>query len=225
MSDSPRAYWRLGETSGTTALDQLGGAPGNYRNGVALGAVGALAGDVDRAARFDGRDDVIGMSDPTSGVLDFGTGDFAVEAWVKATADNERAIISKRVFFSSEPYWEVNVTDDGGHKGEVRATVNNGTVTRQAYGPAIRVDKEGLWHHVVVQFDRDFGITIYVDGVSRTTTGTFTGNISNTGELLVGKSTSLFVPYFKGDLDEVALYGRLLPAARIQAHRSAGLGS
>jgi Concanavalin A-like lectin/glucanases superfamily len=204
-------------------VDELGGAPGNYRNGVTLGAVGALAGDTNRAARFDGSNDVIGMSDPTSGVLDFGTGDFTAEAWVKATADNERAIISKRVFFSSQPYWEVTVSDDGGHKGEVRATVYNGTVTRQAYGPAIRVDKDGLWHHVVVLFDRDFGITVYVDGVSRTTTGTFTGNISNSGELLVGKSTSLFVPYFKGDLDEVALYGKLLSAGRIQAHRAAGL--
>ena len=202
----------------------MGGAPGNYRNGVTLGTPGALAGDTNKSARFDGKDDLIGMSDPSSGVLDFGTGDFTIEAWVKATADNERAIISKRVFFSEQPYWEVTVTDDGQHKGEIRAVASNGSVVRLAYGPAIRVDKDGLWHHVVVLFDRDFGITIYVDGVSRTTTGAFTGDISNSAELLVGKSSSFFIPYFKGDLDEVSLYSKLLTPARIQAHLATARG-
>jgi hypothetical protein len=163
------------------------------------------------------------MSDPASGVLDVGTGDFAFEGWVKGTANNERAIASKRVFFSTQPFWEITISDDAGHLGEVKATVYNGSVLRQAYGPAIRVDN-GAWRHVVVQFDRDFGITIYVDGIAKTTTGAFTGNLNNTGEFLLGKSTSLFVPYFKGDLDEVALYGKLLPAARVQAHLTLGRG-
>lgn len=224
MADGPRAYWRLGETSGTTAADEVGGAPGNYRNGLALGLAGAIASDANGAVRFDGTNDVIGMSDPASDVLDVGTSDFAFEAWVKGTANNERAIASKRVFFSSQPFWEITITDDSGHLGEVRAGVYNGGVVRQAYGPAIRVDN-GAWHHIVVQFDRDFGITIYVDGVARTTTGTFTGNLNNSGEFILGKSTSLFVPYYKGDLDEVALYGKLLPAARVQAHLAVGRGS
>ena len=43
------------------------------------------------------------MSDPPSGILDIGTSDATIEAWVKGTANNERAIISKRVFFSSQP--------------------------------------------------------------------------------------------------------------------------
>jgi hypothetical protein len=224
MADGPRAYWRLGETSGATAADEVGGAPGNYRNGVLLGLAGAIAGDTNKSVRFDGVNDIVGMSDPASGVLDAGTGDFAVEAWIKGTANNERAIVSKRVFFSSQPFWEVTITDDSGHLGEVKVGAYNGSVMRQAYGPAIRVDN-GAWHHVVVQFDRDFGITVYVDGIAKTTTGAFTGNMSNTGEFLLGKSTSFFVPYLKGDLDEVALYGKLLPAARIQAHLAVGRGS
>jgi hypothetical protein len=221
LADAPRAYWRLGETSGTVAADELGGGSGQYRNGVVLGAPGALFGDTNTAARFDGTNDLVGMSDPSSGVLDIATGDATIEAWVKATADNERAIISKRVFFTSQPYWEVTVTDDQTHKGEVRVSLSNGTVTRTAYGPAIRVDREG-WHHVVVLLDRDMGITIYVDGVARTTAGAFTGSLANTGELILGKSTNFFIPYYKGDLDEMALYGNLLSPARIQAHLTKG---
>ena len=221
LSDSPRAYWRLGETSGTVASDQVGSAHGQYRNGVALGALGALFGDTNKAVRFDGNNDLVGMSDPASGVLDIGTNDATIEAWVKATAEHERAIISKRVYFTSQPYWEVTVTDDQGHKGEAKVTVYTGSATRSAYGPALRVDRDG-WHHMVVLLDRDAGITVYVDGLSRYTAGAFTGNLGNSGELMLGKSANLFSPYYKGDLDEVALYGGLLTPARIQAHYTKG---
>ena len=187
-----------------------------------LGTPGALFGDADTAARFDGTNDLVGMSDPASGILDISTGDATIEKLgSRATAENERAIISKRVFFTSEPYWEVTVTDDKDHKGEVRVSLSNGAVTRTAYGPAIRVDRNG-WHHVVVLLDRDSGITVLVDGTARTTPGAFTGSLANTGELILGKSTNLFIPYYKGDLDEVALYGNLLSSARIQAHLNMG---
>jgi Concanavalin A-like lectin/glucanases superfamily len=221
MSDSPRAYWRLGETSGTVAGDETGNAPGQYRNGVTLGAVGALFADTNKAAHFDGSNDLVGMSDPASGVLDIGTNDAVVEAWVKGSAENDRAIVSKRVFGTSQPYWELVVTDDQGRKGQARMTVYNGSVTRTAYGPAIRIDRNG-WHHVVVLLDRDTGITIYVDGVSQFTSGALTGSLANSGELILGKSTNFFAPYYKGDLDEVALYGSLLTPARVQAHYSMG---
>ena len=77
---------------------------------------------------------------------------------------------------------------------------------------------------MVVVFDRDSGITVWVDGVSQTTAGALTGNINNTGSLLLGKSPPGSFPYFLGMLDEVALYPSLLPAARVNAHRAAALG-
>jgi Concanavalin A-like lectin/glucanases superfamily len=222
MSDSPRAYWRFGETSGTVAADETGNAPGQYRSGVTLGVLGALFGDTNRAARFDGTNDLVGMSDPASGILDIGTNDATIEAWVKGTEENDRAIISKRVASISQPYWEIVVTDDQSHKGHARVTVYNGSVTRTAYGPLIRVDRNG-WHHVVALLDRDSGITVYVDGVAQTTAGTFTGSLANSAELIVGKSGgSPSSPYYKGDLDEVALYGNLLTSTQIQAHFAKG---
>src|SRR5689334_18534519 len=48
-----RAYWRLG----ASAADETGNAPGTLVGGVALGAPGALSGEPDTAARFDGVDD------------------------------------------------------------------------------------------------------------------------------------------------------------------------
>ncbi len=219
MSDAPHAYWRLGEASGMTAADEMGVAPGVYQNGVTLGAPGAIAGDANTAARLDGANDQVSMGDPASGSLDFGTGDFTVEVWVKTLVNREQAVISKQ---GSGPYWQVTVTDDSGHVGQIRARFFDGAVTLQAYGPAVRVD-DGTWRHVVVVFDRDTGITIYVDGVARATAGPMPGNVSNTAALLVGKAPGYL--YFSGDLDEVVVYARALPLARVQAHFAAGRGS
>jgi Concanavalin A-like lectin/glucanases superfamily len=85
----------------------------------------------------------------------------------------------------------------------------------------VRVD-DGAWHHVVVVFDRDAGITVYVDGVGRFTAGAFTGVIDNSGPFLIGKSTGY--GYFGGTIDEVAVYPSALSAARVQAHHAAGRG-
>jgi hypothetical protein len=219
-ADSPRGYWRLGEVSGTAAVNQTGGANGTYLSGVLLGQLGALTGDSDTAAGFDGGDDRVNMGDPADGSLDFGTGDFTVEAWAKAIANDERAIVSKRAV-GGTAYWQITVTDDGSQIGRIRVSISDGTTTSTVYGPTIRVD-DGNWHHVAVVFDRDVGITIYVDGTAKTTAVVVAGDVSNTGDFLVGKVTGY--PNFKGAIDEVAVYPAALSAAGVAAHRAAGQG-
>jgi hypothetical protein len=219
LSDSPRAYWRLGETHGGQAADETANnLRGAYQNGVTLGVPGAIP-DGDNAARFDGVDDQVNMGDPSSGGLDFGTGDFTVEAWIRTAVNGEQVIASKQGF--SGPFWQITVTDDFGATGTIRARLNNGSVTRQAYGPALHVD-DGAWHHVVVLFGRSSGITIYIDKTFvRQTSGAMTGNVSNSASLLVGGRTIDTYPAFNGDIDEVAVYPELLTPSRIQAHYDA----
>ncbi|MCJ7692985.1 MAG: hypothetical protein MUO22_06170, partial [Sedimentisphaerales bacterium] len=55
---NPLGYWRLGESSGTTATDRAGSYNGTYSGGVTLGTTGALSGDSDTAASFDGSNDM-----------------------------------------------------------------------------------------------------------------------------------------------------------------------
>jgi hypothetical protein len=222
LSDEPRAYWRLAEAIGTAAADELSAAPGTYLGGITLRASGALEGEANTAAAFDGGDDRISAGDPASGSLDFGTGDFSVEAWVKATANDERALVSKRPYTTGSPYWQLTVSDDGSQTGRIRVNMSDGTASLQAYGPAVRVD-DGVWHHVVVVVDRDAGITIHVDGAALTTAGVVSGDVSNAGELQIGKSPGY--AHYKGVIDEVAVYAAALSADRVQAHRAAGLGT
>jgi hypothetical protein len=85
LTDSPIGYWRLGETSGNVAADSSpNGLAGTYTGGVTLGVGGAINGDPNTAARFDGTNDLVSMGDPASGRLDFGTADFTVEALLSA---------------------------------------------------------------------------------------------------------------------------------------------
>jgi hypothetical protein len=53
IADGAVAYWRLGETSGTTAVDSVGGKNGTISGGVTLNQPGALA-DGNKAMLFDG---------------------------------------------------------------------------------------------------------------------------------------------------------------------------
>ena len=216
LADSPRAYWRLGETSGTVAADELGAVPGTYLSGATLGLPGALVGDSSTSVRLDGVDDRVSMGDPADGALDFPSGDLTVEAWVKTAANGERTVFSKRP--STGSYWQATVTDDSGHVGQIRVNASDGVSTRQAYGPVIRVD-DGAWHHVVVVFDRDTGIVVYVDGQSSATAGPLTGDLGNSGPFLIGKATGY--GYLAGDVDEVAVYPAVLAASRVAAHFAA----
>ena len=53
-SFNPHSYWRLGETSGTAAVDEVGGHNATYTSGSVLGKTGAIVGDSNTAAGFTG---------------------------------------------------------------------------------------------------------------------------------------------------------------------------
>ena len=52
-----QSYWRLGETSGTTAADATGQATGSYPGGAGARRARRAALDADTRRRFDGADD------------------------------------------------------------------------------------------------------------------------------------------------------------------------
>ncbi len=98
-----------------------------------------------------------------------------------------------------------------------------------AYGPETHDVNDGLWHHVVVVFDRTAGITVWVDGISNTTAGdTSALDVSSNADLKLGTtmSSSETAGYstFEGALDEVALYAYTLSAAQVQSHWQAAGG-
>src|SRR5262245_66022564 len=83
VADGASAYWRLNETSGTTAVDVIGGANGTISGGVTLGQAGALA-DGDTAMLFDATGEYVSV--PNGSYAAIGTGAMTLECWIKSSA-------------------------------------------------------------------------------------------------------------------------------------------
>jgi hypothetical protein len=82
LADSPAAYWRLGESSGTTAVDQVGVYNGTYINSPTLGVDGIFAGNT--AAGFNGTTQNVNCG-TMAAFLNGRTVGLAVEAWIRIT--------------------------------------------------------------------------------------------------------------------------------------------
>ena len=75
------------------------------------------------------------------------------------------------------------------------------------------------WHHVVATYDNATA-KIYVDGTLRASTTSTVRMAANTLPLMIGRGSDGTRQY-GGVLDEIAIYGTVLPAGRIQAHYAA----
>jgi Concanavalin A-like lectin/glucanases superfamily len=213
-ADGAVAYWRLGETSGTRALDCIGGYTGDISGGVTLGQPGAT-NDGNTAMAFDGSTGLITV--PDGAYKQFGTGPCSVEMWLKETGvvsfrspvdlKNDGATAEAGVAFlvnSPHIYWEAN---PAGGTGSIQLAANNVL--------------NGQWHHIVGVVER--GATdrsrIYVDGVLRNTQDHASAgwNLSSGLSMAIGAARPP-VGFFPGALDDVAIYPTALTPAQIQAH-------
>ncbi|HEX3344140.1 MAG TPA: LamG domain-containing protein [Polyangiaceae bacterium] len=214
LADSPLAYWRLDETSGTVAHDATGhGYDGTYTGTYTLGAAGALAGDPDTAVTLDG---VTGQVDVGDNFDFVGQVPFSFEAWVKPTVvDSEyRHIVTKMAFDTTgNPLTGTYVLLEQGSTVLGFERWSGGATLLAVETPTF--PGAGAWAYVVATFDGTAG-TLYVDGSAVQTAGSGGGVPASGVHLLWGN-------LIKGVIDEAAVYGAALPAARVTAHYQAAL--
>lgn len=206
MSDGPVAYWRLGETSGTAAIDETATVNGTYAGGYTRGVAGALAADTDRAVDLNGISGRISV--PNVAALNL-TSQVSIEAWVNPdSVTGTRWIVNKNTFYYL--YIDNNTTYFG---------------IRTPTAAYLFISKTGLvtlggWQHLVGTYDGT-KMVLYRNGViaveasvtgaiGTTTTGVTIGAVDGTGS------------FFDGSIDEVAIYNRSLTAAQAQAHYQRG---
>lgn len=219
LADDPQWYWRLGETSGNRAFDRADFNDMTVTSGVTRGITGALAGDGDRAATFDGTSAEVAAArtDERPGNL------LTIEAWIRTTTTRGGKIVglgdanvgtsilvdrhlymdnAGRVFFGVRPAAALTV---------------HGT----------RSYNDGQWHHVAATLGTN-GMRLYVDGAqvaSRTdvtTAAPVWGYWRIGGDRLQGWDSDPTSDYFTGSIDEVAVYDRTLSAASIANHHQVG---
>jgi hypothetical protein len=215
LADNPTGYWRLGETTGTTATATIGSVNGTYTNAPQLGGTGAV-NDTDTATSFDGTNDYISMGDNYAYSA---RAAFSVEAWIRPTAATAswRRILSKEA--ANADGWDL-------HLQATTATPNRLAFERHSSGASDLAYSNvaltaGLWYHIAATYDGTT-MTLYVNGSAQSAPVSSTRSLpAVTDPFLVGAGNGGTNPV-GGQLDEVAVYsGTTLSAARIQAHHAA----
>src|SRR5947209_6135234 len=200
-------YWRLGDGSGSVACDSLGLNSGSYQGGVTLGVPGAIAGDSNTAAAFDGSTGNVSV--PATSSLNVADS-FTVEAWVKrgSIGGSENQVVASKQNLA----WVLMFNPSN------QLVLRRSNVADIAASTTTLTDTSS-WHHVAVTKSGS-AVHLYIDG--RDVTGSVSNQTlpDNTMPLAIGQSSTS--AYFNGGIDEVALYTGALTASQIQNHYSLG---
>jgi PKD repeat protein len=211
-------FWRMDEATGTTLADSKGTAPATLSGGPGLGIEGAVAGDSDTAVSFNG------TSSAAQAALNLSaTNKLTLEFWMKwdAYANDDDLAFELTPNFNSNPggfLVDPNAPEEGGKFG---VGIGSGESRNTAY---FSRPSAGQWHHYAFVMDSSAPaseqVIPYVDGQPvpyvKTKSGTGAGNFANSSLYFMSRAASAL--FGAGDLDEVALYNRALPASTIAQH-------
>jgi len=158
LADSPVAYWRLGEASGTQAA-ALAGPAGVYHGGFTLAQAGPLVADGDTAVGLDGSSGYVEAPGGAQ-VYNVADGPLTLEAWVKRASTNHTDVIVHR----------------GTNAYQLRYTVANQLAFQKANVATIATSTRTVtdtgWHYVAVTKNGS-DVHLYLDGAD------VTGTVSN----------------------------------------------
>jgi hypothetical protein len=197
--------WWKGENNADDSID------GN--NGTLVNDATYAPGMVGQAFSFNGAEDYVVV--PPSSSFDFGTGDFAVDAWIYPKADTDQAIVSR---WDNDLAWDLRLGWGIGVSDKLYFFFGDAPGSGILISDAVSLNQ---WHHVAVT--RKDGILYgYLDGVEYNA-GIQGGNASNSNaRLAIGKHLGFGNPSFNGLIDEVEIFNHALEASEIAAIYNAG---
>lgn len=219
LKDSPKAYWRLNESSGASqASDRSGnGILATYvaPDLINFGQDDPITDEVDGAVRLQPPEDGPGYIDCGRDASISGTGAFSFEFWFRAApGENGFGVIAWQSSGEvSYPYWAVVLQSDN--------TLFFRTADPTFILRTVTVNgdfADNAWRHMVCVRETSGTLRIYINGVLATS-ATQSGTTDLDGSFL-----SLGVAadgVFHGGLDEVAIYHSALSSTRIAAHYAA----
>lgn len=220
LADSPVGYWRLNGPTYTTMTNSgtLGAAANGTWNGdVQLGQAGAIAGDSNASMRSTGTAGEKATV-PFSAALNPSTS-FSVEFWMKSELASGSALAP---FYSrcGDDGYIIYIQGDASLQFLQWTGTTYGWQAASTGANTVR-GLTNKWVHVVGVFNSGVGAYgtqyIYTNGVLAGTNalpGAFRNNTC--GSFLIGYRN------YQGGLDETAVYGGALSAARVLAHYQAG---
>jgi Concanavalin A-like lectin/glucanases superfamily/PKD domain len=212
-------YWRLGEASGASFADSRGASAATIGSAT-LGVAGALAGDSDAAARFNGTNNFARATLNLSGRTTL-----TVEFWLKwnAFANDDDLAMEFTPNYNGTPGGFLIDPNAGGTSSRFAVGIGVGASRNTSY---FARPSAGQWHHYAFVLDSTAPaanqVTPYVDGqpvtYAKGSSGTGTVFANSTLSFMSRNGASLFGA---GDLDELAIYGSALSPAAIAEHFAA----
>lgn len=227
VNSGPEAWWRLDEATGATILfDAVGRHDGIYTNITGagplptLGVSGALVGSTNTAISFNASGGV-GLS-PFSPQLN--PGKFSVELWVRTTDLAQVGVPASASDSGGGWAWLANAGSWNGY-----SPADAGVAPLQNYPEYGATIAPGVWTHLVIAYDE----TVIIDGsaypyrywINGANAGyVWQGDPATTsGSLIIGGTDPAVRAnrFFNGQVDEIAVYQRVLTATEITNHITA----
>ena len=220
IDDGAGLFYPLGSGSSTTP-DLAGTIDGVVGTGVSFTGTSAIVGDTDKSATFDGTSNGLvrtSVQVPT-------TPSFSTELWFRTDTTQG----GKLAGYGNSP------TDSSGNYDRHIYMTNGGNVvfgTYPGYTATItspNAYNNNAWHHVVATQDAS-GMKLFIDGSLIGTDGASTaqsygGYWRIGGDNLNGWPNQPSSQWFKGSIDEFAVYTDALTAGQVRAHHDLGTGA
>ena len=154
--------------------------------------------------------------------LDFGTGDFTLECWLRIDGNTDRRLLDKRNTTSG---YTLYLTGSNVLKLELNDNITPGNVGFDLTSSL----NSNTWLHLAIVCDRSANATCYVNKAAQTPVNISSkgGNIDSTSNLIIGADAPDGTILFSTDIiSDVRLYkGKLLSVTEVENNYNAGLSA
>lgn len=214
---APIGRWDFEEGTGTSANDQSGNnLTGTLTNGPTW--VNGRTGN-GKALSFDGSNDYVTMGDTS--IVDFGSGDFTLEAWVKlgSLTQGRGMIIAKDNSGASGRQFALEWDGNDNNSNFIRIGYFYSDPGQVWLDTANNIITDSNWHHISAGRSGN-SLFVYVDGVlkaSGTTGGSHASMQATASQLRVGnRQYSGATDELNGSIDQVRIYNYARSSSQIK---------
>lgn len=216
------AYWKLDETSGTSASDFTGnGNTGTLQTNTAFTSAGKINFGVIQSSAS-----AVGVVVGTNADLDLTTYPLSVSAWFKTTRNTSVPNGQMMIYSSQQTSGNfsrytigLNPTTGFATAGYIDSTGGGSTITSSG-----TTYNDGAWHLMTFTIDSSGSMVLYVDNVSKAT-GTVSTALGTGKKATIGINWDVSTndPWY-GSLDEVGVWGCGLSSTQVTQIWNGGSG-
>jgi hypothetical protein len=149
--------------------------------------------------------------------LDFGTGAFSIECWVKAEFIYKISSVNV-VFILGGAYADTDTASFTTLQSSRKFRATIGNINLDASSSYV----VGRWYHLCMTRDASSNMTFYIDSVSQATSSSASGSITNAHEKFIGRDSNTSNRFYSNLINGVRIYNVELTADQVKQNYNAG---